>query len=75
MNDESPMTTGDWFFTLLLLSIPFVNVVCFIIWLVGVGNRNRVNFCRGSLLLSLIGILLVVLLSAAGVTLASLQGV
>ncbi len=66
MSNDQPMTTGDWFFTLLILSIPVVNIVFFVIWLVGTGNRNRVTFCRASLLLSLIGIILVVIISALG---------
>lgn len=46
-----------------------MNVVFFVIWLVGTGNRNRVTFCRASLLMSLIGVILFVILSAAGITL------
>ncbi len=60
--DNRPMTTGDWFFTMLLLAIPLVNVILFIVWACGVGNRNRVTYCRASILWFLIGIVLYVLL-------------
>ena len=39
--NERPMTTGDWFITILLLAIPLVNIILFIVWACGVGNRNR----------------------------------
>jgi hypothetical protein len=71
--DERPMTTGAWFLTLLLLSIPVVNIILYIVWACGAGNRNRVTFCRASLLWLLIGVLLYVLLIGLGVSLASLS--
>ena len=55
--NERPMTTGEWFWTLLLLSIPLVNIICFIVWITGSGNRNRVTYCRAMLLWSLIAFL------------------
>ncbi|QBG46961.1 hypothetical protein EGM51_05970 [Verrucomicrobia bacterium S94] len=48
--DERPMTTGSWFLTLLVLSIPVVNVICLIIWACGAGNRSRVTYCRATIL-------------------------
>ena len=60
--DNRPMTTGDWFFTMLLLTIPVVNFILLIIWACGVGNRNRVTYCRASILWVLIGLLLYLVL-------------
>ena len=46
------MTTKDWLITLILLSIPLVNIVLFIIWAFSnTGNLNRRNYCRAGLIL------------------------
>ena len=48
--DTRPMTVGGWMLTLLVLAIPFVNLVMYLIWaLSGAGNLNRRNFCRASI--------------------------
>jgi hypothetical protein len=60
--DERPMTTGGWFWTLLVLAIPLVNLIMYIVWACGAGNRNRVTFCRATILWCVIGIALYVLL-------------
>ena len=52
--NNKPMSTTDWFMTLFVLAIPLVNLVFYIVWACGVGNRNRVNFCRASVLWTLI---------------------
>lgn len=65
--DERPMTTGAWFLTLLVLAIPLVNLLMYIIWACGVGNRNRVTFCRATILWTVIGIAVYVILVALGV--------
>ena len=49
-DQEAPMSTWDWFWTIFLLGIPLVNVILTIVWACGVGNVNRVNFCRAYLL-------------------------
>ena len=58
--DDRTMTVGQWFLTMLILAIPFVNLLMLIVWAAGVGNRNRVNFCRASLLWTLIVVVLYV---------------
>ena len=46
------MTTKEWLITLILLSIPLVNIVLFIIWAFSnTGNLNRRNYCRAGLIL------------------------
>lgn len=73
--DDRPMTMMDWFVTLFVLAIPLVNVVLYLVWACGVGNRNRVNFCRASLLWVLIGVVFYVLMfSAAGFGTVWMQG-
>lgn len=59
--DNRPMTTGDWFITMLLLAIPLVNLILIIVWACGVGNRNRVTYCRASILWFVIGLVLYVI--------------
>ena len=65
--DERPMTTGSWFLTLLVLSIPVVNFICLIVWACGAGNRSRVTYCRALILWALVGFLVYALLIAVGV--------
>ncbi|MGR8979760.1 MAG: hypothetical protein ACU84H_06675 [Gammaproteobacteria bacterium] len=48
--NDQPMSTGDWFLTLLILALPVVNILMIIVWAMGVGNINRVNYCRAILL-------------------------
>ncbi len=55
---ESIISTGEWFITLLLLSIPFLSVVLLLFWSFGPGNRNRANFCRAVLIFMIIGLAL-----------------
>jgi hypothetical protein len=60
--DTSPMSVKDWFVTLLILTIPLVNLVMYLAWAFGrYGNLNRRNFCRAGLLMfaMAIGILLI----------------
>ncbi|MCF7848880.1 MAG: hypothetical protein K9M45_08530 [Kiritimatiellales bacterium] len=72
-HNDRPMTTGGWLLTMLLLIIPVVNIILYIVWACGVGNRSRVTYCRAGLLWMLIGALIyVVVFSVLGVSLASL---
>ena len=41
---DAPMSTGAWFLTLLVLAIPLVNVIMYLVWALGVGNRNTLSF-------------------------------
>ena len=53
------MSTTDWFFTQLILSIPLVNIIVLIMWAAGSsGNVNRRNFCRATLLWAVIAFLI-----------------
>ncbi len=64
--DERPMSTGEWFLTLLVLAIPLLNLIMYIVWAFGAGNRNRVNFCRATILWTLIGVAIYVILFGVG---------
>ncbi len=62
--DTQVMTTKDWLITLILLAIPFVNIVLFIVWAFSkTGNLNRRNYCRaGLILLAVILVIYVIVL-------------
>lgn len=65
-NLEPPMTLGDWLITLLVLSIPCVNIIMFFVWGFGSGgNTSRKNYCRAALVFALIGIVISVIFSSA----------
>jgi ABC-type Fe3+ transport system permease subunit len=74
---EKPLTTAEWFVTLLVLALPLVGLVMYFVWAFGGGNIGRRNFCRAALLwfgiaLSLAFIALIVFLVLGG-TLATLM--
>ena len=51
----SPLALRDWMLTLLVLAIPFVNVIMYVVWAFNrSGNVNRRNFCMASLIWILI---------------------
>jgi amino acid transporter len=50
--DTRVMTTKEWLVTLILLAIPFVNIILFFVWAFSAsGNLNRRNYCRAGLIL------------------------
>lgn len=51
------MTVGDWLITMLILIIPFVNIVMLFIWGFGSPDSRR-NYARASLIWMAIGIVL-----------------
>lgn len=55
---EKPLTTGEWFVTLLVLGLPLVGLVMYLVWGFGTGNVSRRNFCRAVLLWLAIGLVL-----------------
>jgi hypothetical protein len=62
---ESPLSVGAWTLTLIVLMIPLVNLGFYIFWAISpYGNAGRRNFCRASLLLIAIGVVVVVVLGA-----------
>jgi hypothetical protein len=75
---EKPLSTGEWFVTLLVLALPLIGLIMHFVWAFGDGNVGRRNFCRAALLwvavlfglgcLALIGFLVL------GGTLAALAG-
>lgn len=64
-NDEEPMGVGRWVGTLILLNIPIVNLVFFLMWFFGVGNRNRVQYIRANFIVFLIKIIIITIIVVA----------
>ncbi len=58
-----PLTVREWVITLLLLCIPFVNIILIIYWSVSSSsNLSRKNFCIAYLVLFLIMFILTIVL-------------
>jgi len=68
MNEEIRVqSVGDWFITLLLISIPLVNVIVLILWAFGGDyDLNRRNFAKAALLWMIIPIALAVSFVSCG---------
>lgn len=58
---EPVMGIGKWLITLLVMSIPCVNIIMLFVWGFGSENQTRANFCRAYLILMVIGIVLMIL--------------
>lgn len=57
-SNERPLSTGEWFVTLLVLALPIVGLIMHFVWAFGDGNLGRRNFCRAALLWLVVGIAL-----------------
>ena len=58
MNNEKPMSVGDWFITILIWGIPLVNIIMYLVWAFSSGtNLNKKNFCKATLIWMAIGII------------------
>ena len=58
---DLPLSVGDWLITLIVLAVPILNIVLYIYWaFFSKGNKGRINFCRASLILMLVGLFLVI---------------
>ncbi|XMB86858.1 hypothetical protein RJG79_03420 [Mycoplasmatota bacterium WC44] len=58
------LSVGDWMITLLLLYIPIVNIIAFIVFLVG-ENKTRKNFVLAQLMFFIIGLVLFFMFGAS----------
>lgn len=53
--NEPVVSLGDWFLTLLICFIPFVNIIMLLIWAFGGGaNPNKANFAKAAIVFVLI---------------------
>lgn len=72
MDYDKPLSLGEWLLTLIVIAIPFVNLIMLFIWAFGEGNTNRKNFSRAYLIytlaifvLAIVWIILMMVLGAA----------
>lgn len=66
MDDDYPMTIGNWMITMLILAIPVVNIIMVLVWAFGFGNTSRKTYCQASLLWMLILIAAAVVFGGIG---------
>jgi hypothetical protein len=60
-----PLTLGDWLVTLLLLAIPFVNIIMLFVWALSGGTHpSKKTYAQATLIFALIGLVLAVLFNA-----------
>lgn len=77
---EEPVSVGDWVLTMIIMMIPIVNIIMLFVW--GFGDstkKSKSNWCKASLIMALIGIVLsVIMIIAFGslfATIAATSGV
>lgn len=60
-----PMSVGGYIGTMLLMAIPLVGFILMLVWSFGSNvNINKKNFCRATLIMAVIGIVVSILLSS-----------
>lgn len=71
--DQAPvMTIGTWIVTMLIMIIPFINIIMLIVWAASSNeNPNRKNWAVAQLIFMAIGILAGILLAGSIVALIS----
>lgn len=73
--NSKPVSVGDWFVTILLTSIPLVNLIMLLVWAFGDGTpRSKANWAKATLLwfVVIVGLYLLVIL-IFGATLLSMR--
>lgn len=76
-NEGTPvLSTADWLITILLLVIPFVNLIMLLVWSFRKStNQNKSNFSKALLIWFLISVvLLLILFAISGITIFGLMG-
>ena len=73
-DEKAVMSVGQWMLTMLIMMIPFVNIVMLFVWAFGSGNQNRRNWSRASLIYAVIGIVIMVAILIIGVIAFALFG-
>ena len=73
------MSVGSYVLMFILLSIPVVNVICWIVWLVSPDtNKNKKNYVIANIIIYAISvgvlILAVIVMAALGISLAEIGG-
>ena len=70
-----PVSTGDWFLTMLIMVIPLVNLIMLFVWAFGGGAKaSKSNWAKASLIWMLISIVLTVVFWGAIIGLVAASG-
>jgi len=68
VKDET-VSMGEWFITLIVLSLPIIGFIMLFVWGFGSGTKkSKANYCKLGLILTLIFIVLSIVLTIAGVS-------
>jgi len=54
--DTRPLSTSEYFVTMLVLGLPVIGFVLMLVWSFGGGNLNRRNMCRAVLIFAVISV-------------------
>ena len=66
VQQEQPMSLGEWMITLLIMAIPLVGLIMACVWGFGSNTpKTKANFCRAILIYYVIGIVVAVLFGSA----------
>jgi len=60
MKRYEPLSVGGWIWTMILLSIPILNVIMIFVWAFGKGNVGRKHFAIAELIIILVVVLSIV---------------
>ena len=67
MNEQQPVTLGNWMLTLLIMAIPLVNLIMLLVWAFsGSTPVSKANWVKATLLWMLIMIVIGVLFGVLG---------
>ncbi len=67
MNEQQPVTLGNWMLTLLIMAIPLVNLIMLLVWAFsGSTPVSKANWAKATLLWMLIMIVIGVLFGVLG---------
>lgn len=65
--EAAPVSLGDWIITLIVLMIPLVGVIMLFVWAFSSGTHpSKQNYCRASLILVAIALVLAILFGIMG---------
>ena len=67
MNENKPVSVGDWIITFILLGIPVVNLIMLIYWAVSsTTNPSKQNYARAALIIGAVVIVLAIIIGVIG---------
>ncbi|MGY6631013.1 MAG: hypothetical protein ACXIUL_08400 [Wenzhouxiangella sp.] len=67
MNEQQPVSVGNWMLTILIMAIPLVNLIMLLVWAFSSGTPlSKSNWAKATLLWMLIMIVIGVLFGIVG---------